>query len=151
MARMHSRDKGKSGSKAPPAKMVPEWVEVSAEEATEAIINLANSGQRASEIGLILRDQFGVPNIKLLTGKTVQQILKEHDLLGEVPEDLLNLIKKSVTLNEHMKRNKKDMTAKRGYQLTVSKIRRLTKYYHRSGVLPRTWKYTEESARLLVK
>jgi len=128
-----------------------EWVELSEQEIAEAIIKLANEGVSKSEIGLVLRDQYGIPSVKDVTGKTITEILTEQGVKEEIPEDLLNLIKKSVTLKEHMEENTKDFTAKRGYQLTVSKIRRLVNYYRKKSVLPKGWRFTEEKARLLVK
>ncbi len=128
-----------------------EWVDFSAEEIVETIKGLANEGVSKSEIGMILRDQHGIPNIKAITGKTIRDIFEEYGFKEELPEDLLNLIKKSVTLKEHMESNRKDFTAKRGFELTVSKIRRLVKYYKKKKRLPKEWRYTEEKARLLVK
>ena len=128
-----------------------EWIEFSNEEIVEAIKNLANEGVSKSEIGMILRDQYGIPDVKELTGKTVSEILSEQGIKEEIPEDLLNLIKKSVVIREHMNSNKKDFTAKRGYQLTVSKIRRLVSYYQKKGILSKEWRYSDEKARLLVK
>jgi len=128
-----------------------EWIEFSNEEIVEAIKNLANEGVSKSEIGMILRDQYGIPNVKEVTGKTVSEILSEQGIKEEIPEDLLNLIKKSVVIREHMNSNKKDFTAKRGYQLTVSKIRRLVSYYQKKGILSKEWHYSDEKARLLVK
>ena len=128
-----------------------EWVEFSNEEIAEAIKKLANEGVSKSEIGMILRDQYGVPGVKEVTGKTLSELLEEQGFKEEIPEDLMNLIRKSVTLKEHMGPNKKDFTAKRGYQLTVSKIRRIVTYYKKKGVLPAGWRYTEEKAALLVK
>jgi small subunit ribosomal protein S15 len=151
LSRMHSGKKGKSGSSAPPSKQSPGWVEYKPKEIEEAIVSLSNAGHSASEIGMILRDQYGVPNVKELTGKKIEGILEKHELLPDVPQDLLNLIKKSVALQKHSSENKKDFTAKRGYQLTVSKIRRLVKYYHKKGKLPKEWRYTAEKAALLVK
>ena len=83
--------------------------------------------------------------------KNITEILKAHNLLGEIPEDLLNLIRKSVRLREHMQKNKKDMSAKRGYQLTVSKIRKIAKYYVEKSRMPKNWRFTEEQAELLAK
>jgi small subunit ribosomal protein S15 len=151
MARLHSRKKGKSGSTSPPTEVVPEWVELKPKEVKELIINLANAGHTAAEIGAILRDQYGIPKVKLLTKKKIVQILEENGLKEEIPRDLLNLIKRSVNQLNHLKANKKDFSAKRGYQLTVSKIRRLTKYYIREGKLPANWHYSPEKAALLVK
>jgi small subunit ribosomal protein S15 len=130
---------------------VPAWVELHPAEAVEAMINLANAGHSSSEIGMLLRDQYGVPNIKALCGKSIEEILAEHKLLPEIPADLMNLIKRSVNLRKHLAKNKKDFTAKRGLQLSVAKIRNLVTYYKRKGRLPMDWHYSEETAALLVK
>ena len=151
MSRMHSGSKGKSGSKKPAKAEKAEWVELSAKEIEQLIIQLANAGNTSSKIGIILRDQYGVPSIKRITKKRIQQILEEHKLLEDTPRDLLNLITRSVTLHKHSDKNKKDQTAKRGYQLTVSKIRRLAKYYIKEKKLPQNWIYTPEKAALMVK
>ncbi len=125
--------------------------EISKDEVEDIIISLANAGHSPSKIGLILREEYFVRDVRELTGKHLQQILAENKLIGELPEDLLNLIKKSVLLNNHLSKNKKDDSAKRGYEVTVSKIRRLSKYYSKKGKIPSDWKYTAESAALLVR
>jgi len=124
---------------------------ISAKEAEETAVSLANAGHSPSQIGIVLRDEHGVKNFRELCGKTVQETLAEHKLLGEMPEDMLNLIRKSVSLYRHMAKNTKDYSAKRGYELTVSKIRRLTKYYAKKEKLPKGWRYSPEEAALLVK
>ena len=68
-----------------------------------------------------------------------------------MPEDLLNLIRRSVILSNHLNKNKKDYSAKRGYELTVAKIRKLTKYYAKKNRIPKGWVYTPEQAALLVR
>lgn len=151
MARMHSGARGKAGSKRPPSKAVPEWVEVSAKDVEELVVNLTNQGKSSAEIGMILRDTHGIPRVKNITGKSITDIQKENELLPEIPEDLLNLIKKSVELKKHLSENKKDYKAQRGDQLTISKIRRLVKYYTTNGRLPKSWRFSEETAALLVK
>ncbi|MEK6958655.1 MAG: 30S ribosomal protein S15 [archaeon] len=124
---------------------------ISSAEIEEIVVSLANAGHSPSAIGVILRDEHGVKEIVEASGKSVQMILKEHKLIGEMPEDLLNLIRRSVVLFRHMEKNKKDYSAKRGYELTVSKIRRLTKYYAEKKRIPTGWRYTPEQAALLVK
>ena len=128
-----------------------EHKEQSREELEEQVVSLANAGHSSSKIGLILRDEYGVKNFEEATGKKIQGVLKENKLVGEMPEDLLNLIRRSVMLNNHMNKNKKDYSAKRGYELTVAKIRRLTKYYSKKRKIPHGWVYTPEQAALLVK
>ncbi len=128
-----------------------EWVEYSKEEAIEIVKKLANEGHSKSEIGMILRDQYGIPKFSALTGMKISQALREANIKEEIPEDLLNLIKKSVKIKEHLAKNQKDFTCKRGYELTLSKIRRLVSYYKSEGILPPEWRFTDETAKLLVK
>lgn len=77
--------------------------------------------------------------------------MKEHGLYPKVPEDLLNLMRRAVNLRKHLEQHPKDLHSKRGLQLIESKIRRLVKYYKSKGVLPADWRYTPETARLLVE
>lgn len=151
MARMHSRKKGRAGSKKPSTKTIPKWVRYKREEIEKIVIKLSKEGNSTSKVGLILRDQFGVPSVKLITGKTISQLLKEEKIYPKYPEDILNLLKKSVNLRDHLQKNKADSTSKRGLELLESKIRRLGKYYVRRKVLPSDWKYDPEKAKLLVQ
>lgn len=132
-------------------KKVSKLSEMPSHEIQRTVVELANKGKTAAEIGMHLRDEYGVLNVRKSVGKKIEQIMASHKVLGEMPQDLLNLIKRSVSLQKHMKENKKDQTAKYGYQLTVSKIRRLVKYYHSQGKLPKGWRYSPEQAALLVK
>lgn len=125
--------------------------DISVQEAEEIVVSLANAGHSSSKIGLILRDEHDVKDYQELSGKGIQKVLEENKLAGDIPEDMLNLIRRSVQLYKHLNRNKKDFSAKRGYELTVSKIRRLTRYYSKKGKIPAGWRYTPEQAALLVK
>ena len=151
MSRMHSGAKGQHGSKRPSAKVVPEWMEYTPQNIVELVVNLHNQGLTPSLIGITLRDQYGIPSVKTIAKKRIEEILDENKLTSDVPRDLLNLIRRSVTLQKHLESNKKDYSAKRGYQLTVAKIRRLADYYKHKGKLGTEWNYTPEMAALLVK
>ncbi|MBU5575348.1 MAG: 30S ribosomal protein S15 [Nitrososphaerota archaeon] len=149
MARMYARKKGKSGSKKP---LIPaDWVEYSPEEVIRLVVKLRKDGLSASKIGLVLRDQYGIPSVKSITGKSILQILKENKINKSIPEDLYNLLKHAVKVSEHLAKNKKDYSAKRGLILLESKIRRLVKYYIKKKELPADWKYDIETAKLIVQ
>jgi Ribosomal protein S15P/S13E len=150
MAKMHTKRKGKSGSKKPLRTEVPEWSNVSAEDAAAIVLNLWKQGVPTSQIGMILRDQHGIGDVKLLTGKKITQILKENEVAPHVPEDLTNLIVKALRLRKHLAANKHDLHNKRSLQLTESKIRRLVKYYHNTKVLPMDWIYKPETAEMML-
>jgi len=151
LARIHGKSKGKSGSKKPVKKINPEWVDLKPKEIEEKVAELAHKGMTASEIGLVLRDEYAVPSAKTATKKKIQKIINEAGLKPDFPRDLLNLIRKSVKEKKHYNTNKHDKTALRGYQLTVSKIRRLVKYYSKKSMIPSGWRYSEEEAELMVK
>ena len=151
MARMHSRAKGISRSTKPSKKVVPGWLKYKPKEVEMIITKFAKEGKSSSQIGIFLRDEYGIPDVKALTGKRINSILKDKNLLKEIPEDLMALIRRAVLIRKHMERSHKDMTAKRGLMLTESKIKRLTKYYKATGKLPLTWKYDPDKIRLVVE
>jgi len=141
MARMHARRKGKSSSKHPVERIHPEW-SLKPEEIEEKILKLAEEGKPPAMIGLILRDVYGVPDVKAALGKKLTRVLAEHGLAPEIPEDLANLIDKRNNLIKHLNRHSKDLHNKRRLQLIEAKIKRLVKYYKREGKLPEKWSYT---------
>lgn len=150
MARMHSRKKGISGPTKPVNKTAQSWLRYKAKEVEMLIAKMAKEGRSTSDIGIILRDTYGIPDVKTLTKKSITKILEEKKLTKELPEDLFNLIKRYIQIKKHLEENKKDKPALRGLQLTESKMRRLVTYYKKKGVLPRDWKYDEQSIRMYV-
>ncbi len=150
MAKMHTRRKGKSGSTKPIRAEPPAWSNTEEDDITKTIIKLWKQGNSTSVIGLILRDNYGVPDVKLATGKKITTILKENNEVPNVPEDLQNLIVKAIGLRKHIQLNHTDVHNKRALQSTESKIRRLVKYYQSTKVLPADWKYKPETAEMLI-
>ncbi len=151
MARMHSKKRGKSGSTKPYLTEPQEWIPIESKEIIELVIKYYKQGSSQSEIGIILRDKYAVPSIKLVTGKSVLDILKENELAPSTPEDLLSLIRRAMTLRNHLVENKKDLSSTHGLKRIESKIYRLSKYYRNSGVLPKDWRYRPENASILLR
>jgi small subunit ribosomal protein S15 len=150
VAKIYSHKKGKSGSKRPFRTSSPSWVKYSKDEVVQLVVKLAKNGKSSAMIGTILRDAYGIPSVKLITGKRVAKILDEAGLAGEVPQDLFDLLDKSVSLRKHLEKNKGDLHSKRGLQQTEMKILRLTRYYKRTGKLPASWKYSPATAKVIV-
>jgi small subunit ribosomal protein S15 len=150
MARLHSRKRGKSGSTRPPRLEKPVWVERSAEEVENLVIKLARKGYSKSMIGIILRDSYGVPLIKVVTGKKITDILEANDIKSALPEDISNLVKKALNIRKHLDTNRKDINTLKGLQRTEAKIYRLIKYYKMKKILPMDFKYKPEEIRTLV-
>ncbi|MCW3987703.1 MAG: 30S ribosomal protein S15 [Candidatus Bathyarchaeota archaeon] len=134
--------KGKSHSRRPVSKRAPSWCRYSPEEAEAFVIQLAKEDYPPSQIGILLRDQYGIPLIKYLTGKSITEIMESAGVSLELPEDLQNLLQKAKRLQIHMARNKKDNVNKHSLELVTSKVRRLANYYRDRSVLPKDWKYT---------
>lgn len=151
MARMHTRRRGKAGSSRPFVTESPPWVPLTAEEIEEKVVELASQELSTSVIGIRLRDEYAVPSIRLATGKSVSQILMDNEMAPERPEDLENLMRKAINLHAHLKRNPKDLHNRRSMQLIEAKIRRLVRYYKGTGALPADFKYSIDTARLMVE
>lgn len=154
MARMHSRRRGSSSSDRPLVDEPPEWSAQDAEAVEERVVELAEQGLTAAEIGVELRDNGvkgePVPDVNLVTGKKVSEILEENDAEPEYPEDLVALMEKAIGVRDHVDENNTDAANKRAYQNVESKIRRLADYY-RGDKLPEDFKYSPENARRIVE
>jgi len=135
------REKGKSHSTRPLSRDEALIVELDIEHIKNRIIELAKKGVPPSKIGIILRDEEGIPLVKHVFGKKLVQLLKEWGLAPQIPEDLQNLINRANNVIEHLKEHPKDYRAKRGLEEIISKINRLAKYYKREGILPANWEY----------
>lgn len=129
----------------------PEWSRLSGNEVEELVVQLAEEGNQSSEIGMILRDQYAVPDVKAATGSKVTEIMEEEDVAPPVPEDLRNLLARAVNLREHLREHPNDKHNRRGLQQVESKIRKTSKYYKEQGELDRDWTYSERTAKMVVE
>jgi len=151
MARIYSGKKGASGSKRPVSKVKPKWVKQTAEEIKNLVIELAKTKYSSAAIGTVLRDKYGIPDVKLITGNTISRMVKDNKLYPDYPEDLLNLFKKVVKIKDHLNLNKADKHTKRGLLNLEAKIRRLIKYYAREEKIPKGFVYDYQKVKLLVQ
>jgi len=151
MARIHARKKGKSGSTKPIASQSDKWLEYNNDEIVKLIVDMATEGKSASQIGITLRDQYGVPDVKAITKKSITRILKDNDLATPLPEGLTNLLKQALKLRKHLEKNKRDVNNKRGLLLTESKIKRLVRYYKAKNLLPKDFYYDVKNIELLLR
>ena len=138
---MHSKGRGSSGSEKPLDSQKPDWVDYDEEEVTDLVLKLREEGLQPAQIGLRLRDQYGIPSVEQITDKTVTEILEENDASLDIPEDLQNLVDKAEAIQEHMSDNPEDAQAERRLELTEAKIRRIAKYHRDNGNIAQNWKY----------
>lgn len=128
------------------SKRAPSWCKYSPEEVEAFIIKLAKDGAPTSRIGVVLRDQYGIPLVKPITGKSISETLKEGNLTPTVPDDLSNLVGKANRLSRHLSKNKTDSVNRHSLELVVSKVRRLAKHYKNKRLIPENWTYTPQTA-----
>jgi len=144
------RDKGQSESIRPVRIGPPKWVRYSVDEIGTLAAELARLGYTPSMIGIILRDQYGIPLVKSVTGMKLEKLLEKYGVKYPVPEDLLRLMAKAINLRRHLQEHPKDFAGKRGLIEVESKIQSLIKYYKRIGKLPQDFVYDPERAKILV-
>jgi small subunit ribosomal protein S15 len=142
MARMHAHTRGKSHSTRPTSKIVPTWVNVNQLDLTSNIIKMyKEDGLTASQIGMILRDEYGIPLVKPILGKTITVVLRENGVKQDMPEDLDRLVKKALGLQRHLRTHNSDRRNVRSLELIESKIHRLSRYYKKGDKIGKNWKY----------
>ena len=151
MARMHSKGKGTSGSSKPNNDKAPSWSESDKGTVEELIIKYANEGHSSAKIGSLLRDMHAVPDVRLVMGERISKTLLRNDLESTYPEDMMNLMRKALSLIDHLSGNKKDLHNRRQLELCESRLRRLAKYYVRTGRISSTWTYKRDQLRLMVE
>ena len=101
-----------------------DWIKMKPEEVTKKIVELGKQGIQPEKIGLILRDEYGIPKARLF-GKKIGQILKENKI--EINSELNNLSKKLDNLKKHFEQNKHDYPAKKSIIKTFSRVNKLKK------------------------
>jgi small subunit ribosomal protein S15 len=143
---MPKQEKGKSHSIRPVSRRPPSWCKYQPEEVEAFIIKLGKEGHNMSAIGTILRDQYAIPLVKPITGKSISDTLKAANLTPAMPEDLQNLMKKAQAMAVHMDKNKKDLHNKRNMQIIEARIHKLSRYYKREGLIDKKFKYEAKIA-----
>src|SRR5688572_13674212 len=138
-------------SSKPVRESAPSWVPMLPREVEAKVVELGREGKQPAVIGLILRDSYGIPSVHEVTGKKVGQILTDAGLVGKLPQDLQNLVRRAIHLQEHLSGNRNDLHNLRGLELMESRIRGLAKYYKNRGDLPESWDYSRAGARLLIE
>ncbi|HEX7031481.1 MAG TPA: 30S ribosomal protein S15 [Nitrososphaera sp.] len=148
MARIHVHTHGKSHSTRPTSKSPPSWVNQSRDQVASLVVKLSKDGLSPSEIGLKLRDEYAIPLVKPIVGKSITQVLAENNIKSEMPEDLDRLVRKALGLQRHLKSHNSDRRNVRSLELVEAKIHRLSKYYKGVGKLPKNWRYAAVIAQL---
>ena len=148
MARIHSHRHGKSHQTRPTSRSTPSWVTYGSDETKAAILKLSKDGLTPSEIGLALRDDYGVPLVKTLLHESITKVLAEGKATPKLPQDLKDLMDRAARIQKHLTAHKGDRKNVHSLELAEAKIYRLSKYYKERGMLPKDFKYTAVVAQL---
>jgi len=105
-------------------KQKPEWVKMKPAEVEKIIVDLANQNNSPEKIGLILRDQFGIPKAKVF-GKKINQVLKENKV--KIKADHERFSEKIENIEDHISSNKHDYTAKKALSKKLWAVSRMQK------------------------
>ena len=101
------------------------WIKLKPKEIEEKIVELASQGMHPEKIGLVLRDKYGIPKVKMF-GKKISQILKENGI--NINPEYENVLKKSDNLKKHLEKNKHDYTAKKSLIKSTGKLNKLKRH-----------------------
>jgi small subunit ribosomal protein S15 len=148
LARIHSHRHGKSHQTRPTSKRPPSWLTYSADEVAALTIKMGKEGLNSSQIGVRLRDDYAIPLVKPITGKSITELLRENKLAPAIPEDLQNLLERAKRVQSHLSLFKSDRRNVRSLELIEAKIYRLSKHYKKVGLLPNDFKYAAVVAQL---
>ncbi len=107
----------------------PIWLKTTEEDLKKLISQLAEKNSPA-QIGIILRDQYGIPTTRVY-GKKLGDYLKELKIYRD--SDRENAENKLEKLKEHFKNNITDKKAKHKLQKAQGKTNALKKYAERKA------------------
>ena len=105
-------------------KTAKEFAKITPREIESKVIELARQGDSPEKIGLILRDQHGIPKVKMF-GKKICQILKENKI--DANPEYKNINKKIENLRIHAQKHKHDYIVKRRIAEYSSRLKKLEK------------------------
>jgi len=103
----------------------PTWLKMKEPELKKTIAELAEK-HSPSKVGMILRDQYGVPTTRIY-GKKLKAYLKELGI--ERNEDLENAEKKVEKMKEHLKNNITDRNSKHKFQKAQARLNITRRYF----------------------
>jgi small subunit ribosomal protein S15 len=105
----------------------PVWLKYTEEEVKAIILKLANKGLTSEKIGLVLRDQYGIPKSGIFNIK-IRKVLQEKGKFQN--PDILNLNEKLRRIEAHYSKNKQDKKSHRALAITQAKLKKRTDYHN---------------------
>ena len=101
-----------------------DWSKIKPAEVEKLIVDLGKQGNQPEKIGLILRDQHGIPKAKLFNLK-INKVLAKHNLAAN--SEKKNIESKIVKLEKHFAKHKHDYTAQLKKVMYASQLKKIEK------------------------
>ncbi len=102
----------------------PNWIKMKPAELESLVVDLGKKGETPAKIGIILRDQHGIPKSKLI-GKRISQIMKDNSINIKSERDIVK--DKIQKLERHIKIHKHDYTSARSLTKKLWIVHKLSK------------------------
>ena len=99
-----------------------DWARIKPAEVEKLIVEIGKQGIPPEKIGLILRDQHGIPKAGLF-GIRINEVLAKHNLA--VDSQKKNVQTKIERLKEHAGKHKHDYTAQRKAVMYASRLKKI--------------------------
>lgn len=105
----------------------PIWLKYTDEEVKGIILKIIekDANMTSEKIGLILRDNYGIPKTKIY-GFSISDVLKEAGKYEQ--PDQKNLKTKAEKLEKHLSKNKHDTRTGRSLIITKAKLKKVNDY-----------------------
>lgn len=100
------------------------WIKKDPKEIESIVVELGKKNTPPEKIGLILRDQYGIPKTKIF-GKKINKILRENGI--EINSEHENVSRKIDRLKKHFEKNRHDYPAQRSIVKNSAKLNKLKK------------------------
>ena len=99
-----------------------DWTKLKPADVEKLIIEIGKQKVPSEKIGLMLRDQHGIPKVKLF-GLKINKVLAKHNLA--VNSEKKHIETKIKRLKKHSEKNKHDYTAMRKAVMYASQVKKM--------------------------
>ncbi|MBM3230535.1 hypothetical protein FJZ22_02680 [Candidatus Pacearchaeota archaeon] len=99
-----------------------DWMKMKPSEVESLVVELAQKGNTPSKIGIILRDQHGIPKVKML-GKKISKMLAEKKITYTTEKQMYQASIENI--EKHSAQHKHDYTAKKALAKKLWHVKKL--------------------------
>jgi small subunit ribosomal protein S15 len=124
LSKQEKENKESLTKKSEPKTEKPSWLTMKSADVEKLILDLHRQGVTPAKIGIILRDQHGIPKAKLL-GKKIRKIIESSG--AQFPAEITDVRAKIMNLERHNTQHKHDHTARRSLAKKLWIVTKLSK------------------------